>query len=95
MKSFLFAVSAILVATPAIAHPRFLKGNNRYYYPEPNVMVRNDRKRCKKIVYTTKYDEWGWFTTRTIKPLKNCRNYKKNYNYNHHTITPQVNIIIK
>jgi len=95
MKSLLFAAAAILVATPAIAHPgKSPRGNHKYYYPEPNVMVRHDRKRCKKIVYTTKYDEWGWFTRRTIQPLRSCWKYNTHRNHHHH-VNPQVKIIIK
>ena len=94
MKPLLLAVAAILIATPAIAHPRSVKG--KYYYPEPDVMVRHDKKRCKKIVYTTKYDEWGWFTRRTIQPLRSCWKYRNNHNHHHHnTVNPQVKIIIK
>ena len=95
MKSLLFAAAAILVATPAIAHPKAPRGNHKYYYPEPNVMVRHDRQRCKKIVYTTKYDEWGWFTRRTIQPLRSCWKYNTHRHHHHHHVNPQVKIIIK
>ncbi|MBQ23290.1 MAG: hypothetical protein CMD32_07810 [Flavobacteriales bacterium] len=96
MKSLLFAAAAILIATPAIAHPRSPRGNYKYHYPESNVMVRNDRQRCKKIIYTTKYDQWGWFTRRTIQPLRSCWKHNNNRRHHHHpTVNPQLKIIIK
>ena len=65
-------------------------------YPESNVMVRNDRQRCKKIIYTTKYDQWGWFTRRTIQPLRSCWKHNNNRRHHHHpTVNPQLKIIIK
>ena len=72
MKSLLIAAAALLVSTPAIAHPRFIKKGHIYTYPSNDVMVRKDWKRCKKIRYITKYDTWGWYTQREVVPLKGC-----------------------
>ena len=80
MKSFLIAAAALLVSTPAIAHPsRFISKGHTYTYPSDNVMVRSDWKRCRKIKYITKYDEWGWYTERKILPISSCTRIRRNH----------------
>ena len=79
MKSFLIAAAALLVSTPAIAHPRFISNRHIYTYPSDNVMVRSDWKRCRKIKYITKYDEWGWYTERKILPISSCTRIRRNH----------------
>ena len=79
MKSFLIAAAALLVSTPAIAHPRFTTRGHAYTYPSDNVMVRSDWRRCRKIKYITKYDEWGWYTERKILPIASCTRIRRNH----------------
>ena len=81
MKSFLIAAAALLVSTPAIAHPRFTARGHTYTYPSDNVMVRRDWKRCRKIKYITKYDEWGWYTERKILPIASCTRIHRNHSH--------------
>ena len=81
MKSFLIAAAALLVSTPAIAHPRFISKGHTYTYPSDNVMVRSDWRRCRKIKYITKYDEWGWYTERKILPIASCTRIRRNHSH--------------
>ena len=93
MKSFLIAAAALLVSTPAIAHPsRFISKGHTYTYPSDNVMVRSDWKRCRKIKYITKYDEWGWYTERKILPIASCTRIRRNHS---HVEPAKVKIIFK
>ena len=93
MKSFLIAAAALLVSTPAIAHPsRFISKGHTYTYPSDNVMVRSDWKRCRKIKYITKYDEWGWYTERKILPIASCTRIHRNHS---HVEPAKVKIIFK
>ena len=93
MKSFLIAAAALLVSTPAIAHPsRFISKGHTYTYPSDNVMVRSDWKRCRKIKYITKYDEWGWYTERKILPISSCTRIRRNHS---HVNPAKVKIIFK
>lgn len=88
MKSLLLAMASLLITAPVMAHPRTSKTGWIYSYPEKDVMVRRDWKRCKKIKYTTKYDKYGWYTERKVTPLRSC--WKHTHRYQ-----PKVKIIIK
>jgi hypothetical protein len=92
MKKLIIGLASILIASPVYAHPRVPKNNHLYYYPEKDVMVRKDWKRCKKIKYITRYDEWGWYTERKILPLKEC---KLNRRLNKHLNDLKIKVIIK
>ena len=87
MKPLLLAIASLLITAPVMAHPRYPKTGWVYSYPEKDVMVRRDWKRCKKIKYTTKYDKFGWYTERKVTPLRSC------WKHTHHQ--PNVKIIIK
>ena len=88
MKSLALAIASLLIAALAMAHPRSPRTNWTYSYPEKDVMVRRDWKRCKKIKYTTKYDKYGWYTERSVTPLRSC------WKHTHHH-EPQIKVIIK
>lgn len=88
MKPLLLGIASLLIAAPAMAHPRNPRTNWTYSYPEKDVMVRRDWKRCKKIKYTTKYDKYGWYTERSVTPLRSC------WKHTHHH-EPQIKVIIK
>ena len=88
MKSLLLAMASLLITAPVMAHPKHPKTGWIYSYPEKDVMVRRDWKRCKKIKYTTKYDKYGWYTERKVTPLRSC------WKHTHHH-KPKVKIIIK
>lgn len=77
-KLFLIVAGSILFATPVMSHPRQPRTTWTYSYPEKDVMVRRDYKKCKKIKYVTKYDKYGWYTERKVLPLKSC--WKSDYN---------------
>ena len=89
MNKIFVGLAALLITSPAIAHPREPRNRWTYSYPEKGVMVRKDRNRCKKIKYITKYDKWGWYTERKVLPLKSC------YRQNKNTSDVQLKIIIK
>lgn len=86
-KLFLIVAGSILFAAPAMSHPRQPRMTWTYSYPEKDVMVRRDYKKCKKIKYITKYDKYGWYTERKVLPLKSCwrnghsRKSKIEYNF--------------
>ena len=88
MKPLLLGMASLLIAAPAMAHPRHPSTNWTYSYPEKDVMVRRDWKRCKKIKYTTKYDKYGWYTERKVTPLKSCWKHT-------HNREPLIKLIIK
>ena len=71
-KLFLIVAGSILFAAPAMSHPRQPRMTWTYSYPEKDVMVRRDYKKCKKIKYITRYDKYGWYTERKVLPLKSC-----------------------
>ena len=73
MNKIFIGLASLLIASPAVAHPtRNPRTTWTYSYPEKDVMVRRDWKRCKKIKYVTKYDKYGWFTERHVTPLRSC-----------------------
>ena len=72
MNKIFIGLASLLIASPVAAHPRNPKTTWTYSYPEKDVMVRRDWKRCKKIKYVTKYDKYGWFTERQVTPLRSC-----------------------
>jgi hypothetical protein len=72
MNKIFIGLATLLIASPAVAHPRTPRTTWTYSYPEKDVMVRRDWKRCKKIKYVTKYDNYGWFTERKVTPLRSC-----------------------
>lgn len=72
MNKIFIGLATLLIASPVAAHPRNPRTTWTYSYPEKDVMVRRDWKRCKKIKYVTKYDKYGWFTERQVTPLKSC-----------------------
>ena len=86
-KLFLIVAGSILFAAPSMSHPRQPRMTWTYSYPEKDVMVRRDYKKCKKIKYITKYDKYGWYTERKVLPLKSCwrnghsRRSKIEYNF--------------
>ncbi len=83
MNKIFIGLAALLISSPVLAHPRTPRTSWIYSYPEKDVMVRRDWKRCKKIKYTTKYDKFGWYTERQVTPLKSCwktRTHKHNHN---------------
>ena len=86
MKPLLLGIASLLIASPAMAHPRVPRTSWVYSYPEKDVMVRRDWKRCKKIKYVTKYDKYGWYTERKVSTLKSCSKHKHE---------PQIQVIIK
>lgn len=92
IKSILLGMTTFLVATPAMAHPRHPKFHHVYSYPEKDVMIRKDWKRCKKIKYVTKYDKWGWYTERKVLPLKSCWSGK---GHNHGNPEVKIKMIFK
>lgn len=77
MNKLIIGLVSLLIASPVSAHPKNYN-TSVYYYPEKDVMVRKDWKRCKKIKYVTKYDQWGWYTERKVLPLKSCIKYTNN-----------------
>ena len=89
MKSLALAIASLLIAAPAMAHPRSPRTNWTYSYPEKDVMVRRDWRRCEKIKYITKYDKHGWYTERKVTPLRSC------WKHSHHHRKPQIKVIIK
>ena len=91
MKSLLLGMASLLIASPAMAHPKHHRTSWEYSYPRENVMVRRDYKNCKKITYTTKYDKYGWYTERDVSRLKSCSKHK----HHHHHHQPKVKVIIK
>lgn len=93
IKPFLLGMSALLIAAPAMSHPRNPRTSWTYSYPEKDVMVRRDWKRCKKIKYVTKYDKWGWYTERKVLPLKSCWKYHGKHHHGH--AETQIKVIIK
>ena len=72
MNKIFIGLASLLIASPAVAHPRNPRTTWTYSYPEKDVMVRRDWKRCKKIKYVTNYDKYGWYTERKVLPLKSC-----------------------
>ena len=91
IKPFLLGISALLIAAPAMSHPRNPRTSWTYSYPEKDVMVRRDWKRCKKIKYVTKYDKWGWYTERKVLPLKS--GWGKPHHHEH--TETKIKVIIK
>ena len=58
MNKIFIGLATLLIASPVAAHPRNPRTTWTYSYPEKDVMVRRDWKRCKKIRYVTKYDKY-------------------------------------
>jgi len=77
MNKLIIGLTSLLIASPVFAHPRNYN-SSVYYHPEKDVMVRKDWRRCKKIKYVTKYDNWGWYTERKVLPLKSCFKHTDN-----------------
>ena len=84
IKPIILGVSALLISSPVMSHPRHPRTSWEYSYPEKDVMVRRDYKRCRKIKYVTKYDKYGWYTERKVLPMRSCWKNR-----------PNVKIIIK
>ena len=84
MNKIFIGLAALFISSPVLAHPRTPRTSWTYSYPEKDVMVRRDWKRCKKIKYVTKYDKYGWYTERKVLPLRYC-----------HTHNARVKVIIK
>ena len=63
MNKIFIGLASLLIASPAVAHPRNPRTTWTYSYPEKDVMVRRDWKRCKKIKYVTKYDNCLLYTS--------------------------------
>tara|TARA_B100001063_G_C16691004_1_gene517047 strand:- start:254 stop:532 length:279 start_codon:yes stop_codon:yes gene_type:complete len=92
MNKLFVGLATILIASPAIAHPRQPRNSWIYSYPERDVMVRRIPQQCKKIKYVTKYDQWGWYTERKVLPLKSCWSHKQHHHGHNKT---KIKFIIK